>query len=465
MSSRLSVDNRGSHKSAEARSVDRCGVAAGAVNVGAMSDNLLLGAGVRARKRLGRSSRLTAAQRKVETEPMNRNLGAARAAKQDEFYTQYVDIQKEVEAYLEFDPDTFRGKVVYCNCNDPFESNFFKYFAANFRKLRLKKLIATSYDGSPIAGTQLALGEYDEGNGKRKKPKAIAVEIAEVKDVNGDGATGIEDLKLFLKKNPHTRTSLAGGGDFRSAECTELLKQADIVVTNPPFSLFKEYVAHLVKHGKRFLIIASKNASTYKEIFPLIKDTKLWLGVGFANGNAYFSIPAGSGRDFAEGVYDESAGLVKFRNVAWFTNMDHGRRHQELPLMTMADNLRFSKHKEIKGKAAYDRYDNFDAIEVPFTDAIPSDYDGVMGVPISFLDRYNPEQFEIVGNSDDSDMMADIGVRPLGHEFVNAYRAHGGTAHRSPGMRMLGLLEPHPRVMFKRILIRHRHNVRPASRR
>src|SRR5512140_1983551 len=176
---------------------------------------------------------------------LNQGLGAAKAAKQDEFYTQYVDIQKEVEAYLEFDRDTFRGKVVYCNCDDPFESNFFKYFAANFNKLGLKKLVTTRYDGSPIAGAQLALWEYADGNGKRQKPRAIAVEIEEVTDVNGDGATGIEDVKFFLKQNPHTRTPLAQGGDFRSAECIELLKQADIVVTNPPFSLFKQYVAQL----------------------------------------------------------------------------------------------------------------------------------------------------------------------------------------------------------------------------
>ena len=271
--------------------------------------------------------------------------------------------------------------------------------------------------------------------------------------------------QLFLKRNKAARIALKAdarypGGDFRSAECIALLKGADLVVTNPPFSLFREYLAQLIQHGKKFVIVGPKNAITYKEIFPLIKDTKLWLGTGFANGNAYFSIPADSGLEFAEGVYDESTGLVKFRNVGWFTNLDHGRRHQKLPLMTIEDNLRFSKHKEIKGKASYERYDNYDAIEVPFIDAIPSDYDGVMGVPVSFLDKYNPDHFEIVGNSDDSDMMAEIGVRPLGREFINAYRAHGGTAHRSPGMLMLGLLEPHPRVVFKRILIRHRHGAR-----
>lgn len=395
----------------------------------------------------------------MESKSLNRSLGAAKTAKQDEFYTQYVDIQKEVEAYLEFDPDTFRGKVVYCNCDDPFESNFFKYFAANFNKLGLKKLVTTSYDGSPIAGAQLTFGEYSEGRGKRQKPKAVAVEIEEVKDVNGDGATGIEDVKLFLERNPHTRTPLAGGGDFGSAECVELLKQADIVVTNPPFSLFKEHVAQLVKYRKKFLIIANKNAITYLEIFPLIKDNKLWMGVTAFSGGMWFIA------DYT-GKYEKTIDGVKLINVPaiWFTNLDHGRRHQELPLMTMADNLRFSKHKEIKGKAEYDRYTNFDAIEVPFSDAIPSDYDGVMGVPISFLDKYNPDQFEIVGNSDDGNMMSEIGVRTLGQEFISAYRARGGTGHYSPGMRMLGLLEPQPRVIYKRILIRHRISPQPARK-
>src|SRR5438046_1713840 len=210
---------------------------------------------------------------------------------QYQFNTQYFAIQKEVEAYLEFDRGTFRSKVVYCNCDDPFESNFFKYFAANFNKLGLKKIVTTSYDGSPIAGAQLTFGEYDEGNGKREKPKAIAVEIEEVKDVNGDGATGIDDVKLFLERNPNTRTPLAQGGDFRSAECVELLKQADIVVTNPPFSLFKEYVAQLVEHGKRFLIIGNLQAITYLEIFPLIKSDKLWLGVTIHSGDREFRVP------------------------------------------------------------------------------------------------------------------------------------------------------------------------------
>jgi len=326
---------------------------------------------------------------------MNRGLHAAKAAKQDEFYTQYVDIQKEVEAYLEFDVDTFSSKVVYCNCDDPFESNFFKYFAANFNKLGLKKLITTSYDGSPIAGAQLTFGEYDQGNGKRQRPKAIAVEIEEVKDINGDGAAGIEDVKLFLERNPHSRTPLTEGGDFRSAECVELLKQADIVVTNPPFSLFREYVAQLVEHGKKFLVIGNQNAITYKEIFPLIKENKLWLGVD-NGGTKWFQvqedydIKTESRKKVVNGIKYFSMG-----SIMWFTNLDHGRRHQKLPLMTMAENLKFSKN--LRGKTAYDRYDNFDAIEVGTYKEIPSDYDGMMGVPITFLDKYNPDQFEIHG--------------------------------------------------------------------
>ena len=219
----------------------------------------------------------------MESKSLNQGLGAAKVAKQDEFYTQYVDIQKEVEAYLEFDPDTFRGKVVYCNCDDPFESNFFKYFAANFNKLGLKKLITTSYDGSPIAGQLTLFPEYDEGNGKRQKPKALAVILDRVKDEDGDGAANVTDVELFLKRNKAARIALKGndkypGGDFRSPECIALLKEADIVVTNPPFSLFRQYVAQLVEYGKKFLIIGNQNAITYKEIFPLIKDNKLWLG-------------------------------------------------------------------------------------------------------------------------------------------------------------------------------------------
>ncbi len=331
---------------------------------------------------------------------MNQGLGAAKAAKKDEFYTQYIDIQKEVEAYLEFDPDTFRGKVVYCNCDDPFESNFFKYFAANFNKLGLKKLIATSYDGSPVAGKGTLFPEYFEGNGKRRKPKALTVIVDHVKDEDGDGAANVTDVELFLKRNKAARTALKGndkypGGDFRSPECISLLKETDIVVTNPPFSLFREYVALLVEHRKKFLIIGNQNAITYKEVFPFIKANKLWLGVD-NGGTKWFQvqddydITTESRKKIVNGTKYFSMG-----SIMWFTNLDHGRRHQKLSLMTMEDNFRFSKN--LSGKSAYDRYDNYNAIEVGTYKEIPSDYDGAMGVPITFLDKYNPEQFEIIG--------------------------------------------------------------------
>lgn len=402
---------------------------------------------------LGQSNRSATVPPQAEDVPMNRSLHTAKAAKQDEFYTQYGDIQKEIEAYLEFDPNTFRGKVVYCNCDDPFESNFFKYFAASFNNLGLKKLITTSYDGSPIAGAQLTLGEYDEGNGKRQKPKATAIEIEKVEDIDGDGATGIEDVKLFLQRNPHSRKALAEGGDFRSAECIALLKEADFVVTNPPFSLFREHVGQLMELKKKCLIIGPKNAVTYKEIFALIKETELWLGAGFANGNAYFSIPPDSGREFAVGVYDPSTGLVKFRNVGWFTNMDHGRRHQKLPLMTVEDNLRFSKHKTLRGKAAYDRYENYDAIEVPFIDAIPSDYGGVMGVPITFLDKYNPEQFEILGRSENEDL---YGLKTRVYTTKECQQAYLRLFGKKGTYDMNATPVLNGRKVYQRVFIRHR---------
>jgi hypothetical protein len=390
----------------------------------------------------------------MESRSLNRALGAAKAAKQDEFYTQYVDIQKEAEAYLEFDPDTFRGKAVYCNCDDPFESNFFKYFAANFNKLGLKKLIATSYDGSPIAGQGTLFDEYNEGNGKRQKPKALAVILDCVKDENNDGAVNIEDVKLFLKRNKAARIALKGdadkypGGDFRSSECVEFLKQADIVVTNPPFSLFREYVAQLMEHKKKILIIGNQNAITYNEVFPLIKENKLWLGVH--NGGTkwfqvkdHYDIKTESRKKIVDGVKYFSMGTIM-----WFTNLDHGRRHQKLPLMTMEDNIKFSKHKEVRG-IGYERYCNFDALEVPFTDAIPSDFDGIMGVPITFLDRYDPDQFEIIANGDDRDEMEALGVPPLGPEYVG-----------NVGRRKVGVPST-KKAAYKRIFIRHR---RPTKR-
>jgi hypothetical protein len=351
-------------------------------------------------KRPGSSRNSRDARIKVESKPMNQGLAAAKAAKKDEFYTQYVDIQKEVEAYLEFDEDTFRGKVVYCNCDDPFESNFFKYFAANFNKLGLKKLISTSYDGSPIAGQGTLFPEYSEGNGKRQKPKALAVVLDHVKDENGDGAANVTDVELFLKRNKASRIALKGndqypGGDFRSAECLAFLKQADIVVTNPPFSLFREFIAQLLESRKKLLIIGNLNAIKYKVIFPQFQSDRLWLGPTISSGDREFQVPDHYPLNAAGWrVDDDGTKFIRVKGVRWFTNLDHGRRHQPLNLMSMAENRKFNK--KLQGKAAYERFDNYDAIEVPFTDAIPNDYDGTLGVPISFLDKYSPEQFEII---------------------------------------------------------------------
>jgi hypothetical protein len=330
----------------------------------------------------------------------NSNLTNAKKAKNDEFYTQYGDIQKEIEAYLEFSPDAFRNKVVYCNCDDPYESNFFRYFVLKFNKLGLKQLITTSYKPSPVANTQLALFGNDKTLTISKgRPKVTANKfiISDVGDIDGDGEFNLKDIARQLKENKHNEWApLEGEGDFRSEECVDLLKQADIVVTNPPFSLFREYVKQLFEYKKKFVIIGNMNAITYKEIFPLIKENKMWLGNGFHAGNAYFSTP--NAREYASGVLNEKTGLVKFRNCHWFTNFDHGKRHQFLSLMTMADNKKFNKQIQ-KNENSYQKYDNYDAIEVPFTNAIPSDYEGVMGVPISFLDKYNPEQFELIGSN------------------------------------------------------------------
>lgn len=306
----------------------------------------------------------------------NRNLNAAKRAKKDEFYTQLPDIERELHHYWPH----FRGKTVLCNCDDPYESNFFKYFALRFNQLGLRRLLCTCYNGSPVRGTELLL--HFDGEADEPKRQAYMVDIHAVPDLNGDGAVDLTDVRLLLE-NDRNALRLLQTGDFRSAECVTLLQEADIVVTNPPFSLFREYVGQLMDYGKRFLIIGPQNAITYKEIFPLIKDNKIWLGYGFNAGNAYFKVPDNK-QTYAAGVYDEEKKLVKFRNCHWYTNLEIPKRHDELDLF-----CRYSPED-------YPKYDNYDAIEVSKTANIPYDYDGVMGVPITFLDKYNPEQFEIV---------------------------------------------------------------------
>jgi hypothetical protein len=317
----------------------------------------------------------------------NQNLGDAKKAKNDEFYTQYHDIQKEMSAYLFFDPDVFRGKTVLLPCDDPEWSNFTKYFAQRFQDLGLKKLISTSYAPNSKPAEipyQPTLFEMDDEKFDEEKTRSNGKIFTLTQDKTGDGTINVEDLEW---------TYLEGDGDFRSEEIKKLRDESDIIITNPPFSLFREFLNWVVEAEKDFVIIGNMNAITYKEVFPLIKENKMWLGNGFSNGNAFFSSP--NSRDYASGVFDESTGLLKFRNVVWFSTLDHGRRHEPLALMTEKDNIKFSKHEGVKTHG-YQKYANYDAIEIPRTEAIPSDYSGVMGVPISFLGKYNPDQFEIV---------------------------------------------------------------------
>ncbi len=326
----------------------------------------------------------------------NSHLTNAKRVKNDEFYTQYGDIQKEIEAYLEYNPNVFRDKVVYCNCDDPFESNFFRYFVLNFSKLGLKQLITTSYKPSPVANTQLGLFGNDKTLTKLKgRPKVTANKfiINEVHDIDGDGEFNLKDIAQQLKANKHNEwTPLEKEGDFRSPECVKLLEQSDIVVTNPPFSLFREYVKQLFDYNKRFVIIGNINAITYKEIFPLIKENRLWLGESIHSGDREFIVPHYIFKEIGNWRTDENGvHYARVMGIRWFTNIDHGRRHQPLQLMTKSEIIKFVTKKP------FDKYDNYDAIEVPFVKYIPKDYTGVMGVPISFLDKYNPDQFEILG--------------------------------------------------------------------
>lgn len=324
----------------------------------------------------------------------NENLSKAKIAKNDEFYTQYADIQKEINAYLEYNPDVFRGKTILLPCDDPEWSNFTKFFAQNFENFGLKKIISTSYavESKQIKQWQPTLFETENPNYDADKSRTNGKIFILDHDTNQNGKIDIEDLEWQY---------LNGDGDFRSDEVKKLRDEADIIITNPPFSLFREFLAWIVEAKKQFVIIGNQNAITYKEVFPLIKDNKIWLGKGFTGGAGHF---ISNYTDYAT-AGDHKEGMIRVSGVVWFTNLEHGRRHQPLSLMTMEDNIKFSRHKEVKG-IGYQKYDNYDAIEVPFTDAIPSDYDGAMGVPISFLDKYCPEQFEILGAAQGSEEVA-----------------------------------------------------------
>lgn len=312
-----------------------------------------------------------------------KTLHSAKKAKNDEFYTQRSDIEEELRHYK----DHFKGKTVYCNCDDPSVSSFFHYFSHQFEHLGLKQLITTCYKNN----NKDLFSRHD-------KAHAIALKYNGMRDANG-GVPKPKDIGIHRLK---------GDGDFRSAECIELLKQADVVVTNPPFSLFRDYVTQLIKYDKKFLIVGSMNAVSYKEIFLLIRDNKLWIGNGFSRGNAYFEIPPEAAKNFAKGVYDKETGLVKFRNVTWFTNIDHKKRHEKLHLVQRYNSTDYLK------------YDNYSAINVGKVANIPKDYSGEMGVPISFLNKFNPKQFEVLGQ------MANtrIDESNYGYPFVNGERIY-----------------------------------------
>ena len=344
----------------------------------------------------------------------NTNLANAKTAKNDEFYTQYPDIQKEINAYLDYDPNVFRGKTVLLPCDDPEWSNFTKFFAQNFELLGLKKLISTSY--APESKKyklpyQPTLFESEQPHFDADKSKTHGKIFVLERDVTGDNRINIEDLQWQY---------LEGDGDFRSKEIRKLRDEADIIVTNPPFSLFREFVAWLMEAGKNFIIIGNLNAISYKEVFPLIKDNRMWLGATGYITDMVFGVPEGTVVKESDKAKAERLGYVgnytRLGNSCWFTNVDHGRRHQPLQLMTIADNFKHSKHKDIRGRKDYIHYENYDAIEIPYTDAIPSDYEGAMGVPLTFLDKYCPEQFEIIGQTQ-GDSGKELGLKPYPREL------------------------------------------------
>lgn len=375
----------------------------------------------------------------------NDTLSKAKNAKNDEFYTVYDFIQKEINAYLEYDPDIFQDKVVLLPCDDPEWSNFTKFFAQNFENFGLKKLISTSFSREkkgkmyPV-GYQFSLFDLDKPEYDEAKATANGKIFTLTRDSNKSGAIDIDDLEWRY---------LEGDGDFRSDEVKALRDEADFIITNPPFSLFREFVSWIVEAKKKFLIIGNQNAITYKEIFPLIKNNELWLGATCNSEDMVFSVPEGA--EIAPKDREKAAKLgyvgnyTRLGNSNWFTNIDHGRRHQPLSLMTMDDNLKFSRHREIK-ETGYQKYDNYDAIEVPYTDSIPSDYDGTMGVPISFLTKYCPNQFEIIG-------LSLFIAKPI-KECI----PHGHTYQQGGNAFYLPEGERHHRRLYGRIAIKRKVN-------
>lgn len=313
--------------------------------------------------------------------PSKNDLATANKDKKDEFYTQLSDIEKEMRYYRKH----FKGKTVLCNCDDPFESNFFKYFVLNFNRLGLKKLIATCYAGSPIANQQLSI--YDVlGKNVANSGKPYKAIVTTVYDKTGDGGVDMFDVAELFKSGENELLELEGNGDFRSTECLALMDEADIIVTNPPFSLFRDYVATLMKHKKHFIIIGNVNAISYKEIFPLLMNNQMWIGASIHSGDRAFFVPDDYPLNASGcGIDETGRKYIRVKGVRWYTNLDISQRHEELIPV-----------KKYNG-TDYPRYDNYDAIEVGSVADIPYDYSDIMGVPITFMDKYNPDQFEIIG--------------------------------------------------------------------
>jgi len=384
----------------------------------------------------------------------NINLTQAKNAKNDEFYTQWADIEREVQAYLEYNPDVFRGKTILCPCDDPEWSNFTKFFALHFKEFGLKKLISTSYaPESKIHKDNYQITFFEQNDPKYDKNKTRTNGKLFVLDSKNGNKINIDDLKWEY---------MQGDGDFRSDEVRKLREEADIIITNPPFSLFREFLAWIMEADKKFLIIGNINAITYKEVFPLIKENKLWIGPSITSGDRKFNVPEGYPLEAAGCGYDpDGRPFIRVKGVRWYTNLDHGRRHQPLPLMTMEDNLKFSKHKEIKGKKEYDKYDNYNAIEIPFTDAIPSDYCGFMGVPITFLDKYCPEQFEIIGQGQ-GNLYRELTPKGLSKKFVDDYYLSGGKGSIKEDHPVLAYYDKDnkPVIPYMRIIIKHKGTVK-----
>lgn len=372
----------------------------------------------------------------------NKDLTKAKTAKKDEFYTQLTDIEKEMRYYRKH----FKGKTVFCNCDDPFESNFFKYFVLNFNRLGLKKLIATCYTGSPIANQQLSIFDV-LGISEDTKDKPYKAVVTTVYDKTGDGGVDMFDVAELFKSGENKLTELAGDGDFRSPECLMLLNEADIVVTNPPFSLFREYVITLIEHQKKFIIIGNLNAVTYKEIFPLLKDNKMWIGPSIHSGDRKFFVPDDYPLNAAGcGIDEKGRRFIRVKGVRWYTNLDIRQRHESLILV--------KKYLP----ELYPAYESFDAIDVGSVTDIPCDYMGVMGVPKNFMDVYNPEQFEILGYEREDENI-QVGIRNMPEAFLATYKKQGGTGHYTKGMKMLCYYDAagKAKIPFSRILIRNKH--------